>query len=147
LPICIRRTTSFLSEYWHATLRFLLLRPSLRACLLQATNAIAARVLAAPGPSVLGDGAQTLKAAGVKPEESFEIAFNMACAAIAAGELSTAQKYLDAADTRGQEMLLEENASQEVRFNLYCWHVMAIEHGRAVVVSRCNISNVMSEDG
>jgi hypothetical protein len=61
------------------------------------------------------EAAETLKSAGVKADDGFEIAFNMACAAIAAGNLPAAQKFLDLADRRGQEVLLEEDASQDVR--------------------------------
>ena len=67
------------------------------------------------GLGVLDEALRTLKAAGTKPEDSFEIAFNLACAALCGSDLTAAQQYLRIADRRGQEMLTDEGATQEVR--------------------------------
>lgn len=50
----------------------------------------------------------------VKDRDSLEVSFNMACAAVLDGELDRATKLLQLAETKGNETLIEENASQAV---------------------------------
>lgn len=54
-----------------------------------------------------------LKSAGVAQSESFEAAFNTACAAVAAGD-DSAHHLLDAAHTKGQETLVDDDVGEEV---------------------------------
>ena len=99
----------------HLSISVFIMYHQLVVCL-QATNAIAARVMTEDNVRQAPDAAkQILKSAGMKAEDSFEVAFNVACAAVAAGDLVAADQLLDLADRRGQEVLMEEDASQEVR--------------------------------
>ena len=81
---------------------------------------MAAQVAAERPAAALSAAEQTLKAAGAKAESGYELAFNIACAATTAGQLDSAQHFLDLADRLGQETLIDEGASQEVRCRL-CW--------------------------
>lgn len=82
---------------------------------MQATDAVAAQVAAQQPADALAAARRTLKAAGVKAEDGYELAFNVACAATAAGQLRDAEYFLDLADRLGQELLIGEDATQEVR--------------------------------
>ena len=71
-------------------------------------------MLGANGTGVLAGCLRSLKPVGVKAGDSFEIAFNLACAALADGDVPSAKRYLEQADQRGQDMLTEEGATPEV---------------------------------
>ena len=72
-------------------------------------------MLAAADGGSLKESTADLRLVKVKAEDSFEVAFNMACAALSAGDLAAADTLLQLAETRGQLTLTEEGASQEVR--------------------------------
>ena len=84
------------------------------SCLhLQVTNALAAIAMCG-GADALSRCKAALKAAGIAHTESFEVALNHACAAVAADD-DGARELLDAAHTKGQEALVEDEATDEVR--------------------------------
>lgn len=60
--------------------------------------------------------APVLKEMRITQRESYEVAFNAACAAVADGRLSEAQQLLQFADTRGQETLYADGCSEAVCF-------------------------------
>lgn len=59
----------------------------------------------------------TLQQLRVKDRDSLELAYNMACAEVLDGELDRASKLLLLAETKGNETLIEENASQGVQIH------------------------------
>eukprot|EP00892_Ulva_mutabilis_P007847 jgi/Ulvmu1/5434/UM022_0229.1 len=73
-----------------------------------ATNTIAALSLSGGRAQIPG----ALQQLRVKDRDSLEVALNMACAAVLDGELDRAMKLLQLAETRGNETLIEENATQ-----------------------------------
>lgn len=77
---------------------------------MQATNIIASLLLSDNCDQI----PSILQQLGVKDRDSLEVAFNMACAAVRDGELDRATKLLQLAETKGNETLIEENASQAV---------------------------------
>lgn len=79
---------------------------------MQATNTVAALVLSGQRDRILS----ALQQLRVKDRDSLEVALNMACAAVLNGELDRATKLLLLAETKGNETLIEENATQAVRF-------------------------------
>jgi Flp pilus assembly protein TadD len=56
-----------------------------------------------------------LQLLSISAKDSFEVALNLACAALLDGQLQEAQKLLQQAETKGQEVLIEEDATQAVR--------------------------------
>lgn len=77
---------------------------------MQATNTVAALLLSGQR-GLIPSALQQLQ---VKDRDSLEVALNMACAAVLDGELDRATKLLQLAETKGNEILIEENASQAV---------------------------------
>jgi hypothetical protein len=57
---------------------------------------------------------RTLQQFSVAAKDSFEVALNMACAAVLDGQLQEAQRLLQLAETKGMEVLTDEGASQAV---------------------------------
>lgn len=66
---------------------------------------------------------RTLQQFSVAAKDSFEVALNMACAAVLDGQLKEAQRLLQLAETKGLEVLIEEDVSQAVHTRLV--HVFA----------------------
>ena len=85
----------------------------------QAANASAAQVLGADSTNVVGELLRSLKSIGVKAEDSFEIAFNLACAAYSDDDTTAVNRYLRMADQRGHELLPEASLPPEVRSATY----------------------------
>lgn len=78
----------------------------------QATNMLAALVMSGEQSRI----PKTLQQFSVAAKDSFEVALNMACAAVLAGELPEAHRLLQLAETKGLEVLTEEDVSQVVSF-------------------------------
>lgn len=75
---------------------------------------LAAIVLSGSAEGNLQASTALLKQAGITPAASFEVAYNLACAAISSGQVSAAQQFLTIAAKVGKETLAAESASQEV---------------------------------
>jgi hypothetical protein len=87
-----------------------------RACLcMQVSNMLAAIVLCGSTEGDLQACTALLKQAGIAPAASFEVAYNLACAATSSGQVSSAQQFLTTAAKVGKETLAAESANQEVR--------------------------------
>lgn len=72
---------------------------------------------------------RTLQQLSLAAKDSFEVSLNMACAAILDGQLQEAERLLQLAETKGLEVLTEEDVSQVVctalhRYQL-CWLLFA----------------------
>jgi hypothetical protein len=61
---------------------------------------------------------RTLQQFSGAAKDSFEVALNMACAAVLDGQLEEANRLLQLAETKGLEVLTEEDVSQVVNTQL-----------------------------
>jgi thioredoxin-like negative regulator of GroEL len=86
--------------------------------IMQASNMLAAIVVGGSAENNLQRSTTLLKQAGIESAASFEVAFNLACAAISSGQVSAARQLLESAAKKGHETLTAEGASQEVRSRL-----------------------------
>ena len=77
---------------------------------MQAPNVVAAHMLS--GQAARAQAA--LKEMRLSARDSYEIAYNSACAAIEGGQHDSAQDLLVFSDTRGQETLYADGCSEEV---------------------------------
>lgn len=74
---------------------------------------------------------KTLQQFSVAAKDSFEVALNMACAAVLDGQLPEARRLLQLAERKGLEVLTEEDVSQMVNSLcsmrvLYCCMCVAV---------------------
>lgn len=77
---------------------------------------------------------KTLQQFSVAAKDSFEVALNMACAAVLDGQLPEARRLLQLAETKALEVLTEEDVSQMVN-SLYS--TRGSHCCMCVAVSRC----------